>query len=452
MKRCARLLKITVKSWRNRKKASMQPEGNSRGHIWAGFGTIALLLGGLGVWGTQVQIAGAVISSGQIMVEMRQQVVQHPDGGVVGDILVQNGDTVAAGDVLLSLDGFLLTSESGVLQQQLDEQSARAARLKGERDGVEIRFAAGLLERAESQPEVQEILAGQRRLATARVATLNSALDALNERKLQISDEIAGQQAQLRALDQEVDILGEELKNMEVLLAKGLAEASRVLSLRREDARLLGRRGDLLSTVARNRGRISEIGIEQIRLRDARREEAITQLRDLLTSQAELRERQLAIWEQMSRLEIRAPVAGVIHGMQVFAVNSVVQPGQTILNVVPQNTDLILSTRVAAINIDSVYIGQVASIRFPALDSRSTPELIGRVAGVSPDVLIDQATGQSFYSADLTLDPGQLERLGGQMLIPGMPVEAFIKTSDRTPLSYLLKPLSSYFARAFREE
>jgi membrane fusion protein, type I secretion system len=420
--------------------------------MWVGFCTIALLLGGFGVWGTQVQIAGAVITSGQIMVEMRQQVVQHPDGGVVGKILVQNGDSVAAGDVLLSLDGFLLTSESDVLQQQLDEHSARAARLKGERDGVEIRFDAGLLERAESQPVVQEILDGQRRLAFARRATLNSALEALNERKQQISDEIGGQQAQLRALELEVEILGEELKNMEVLLAKGLAEASRVLSLRREDARLLGRRGDLLSTVARNQGRISEIGIEQIRLRDARREEAITQLRDLLTSQAGLRERQLAIWEQLSRLEIRAPVAGVIHGMQVFAVNSVVQPGQTILNVVPQNTDLILSTRVAAINIDSVYIGQVASIRFPALDNRTTPELIGRVASVSPDVLIDQATGQSYYSADLTLDPGQLERLGGQVLIPGMPVEAFIKTSDRTPLSYLLKPLSNYFARAFREE
>ncbi len=420
--------------------------------MWVGFCTIALLLGGFGVWGTQVQIAGAVITSGQIMVEMRQQVVQHPDGGVVGKILVQNGDSVAAGDVLLSLDGFLLTSESDVLQQQLDEHSARAARLKGERDGVEIRFDAGLLERAESQPVVQEILDGQRRLAFARRATLNSALEALNERKQQISDEIGGQQAQLRALELEVEILGEELKNMEVLLAKGLAEASRVLSLRREDARLLGRRGDLLSTVARNQGRISEIGIEQIRLRDARREEAITQLRDLLTSQAGLRERQLAIWEQLSRLEIRAPVAGVIHGMQVFAVNSVVQPGQTILNVVPQNTDLILSTRVAAINIDSVYIGQVASIRFPALDSRTTPELIGRVASVSPDVLIDQVTGQSYYSADLTLDPGQLERLGGQVLIPGMPVEAFIKTSDRTPLSYLLKPLTNYFARAFREE
>ncbi len=420
--------------------------------MWVGFCTIALLLGGFGVWGTQVQIAGAVITSGQIMVEMRQQVVQHPDGGVVGKILVQNGDSVAAGDVLLSLDGFLLTSESDVLQQQLDEHSARAARLKGERDGVEIRFDAGLLERAESQPVVQEILDGQRRLAFARRATLNSALEALNERKQQISDEIGGQQAQLRALELEVEILGEELKNMEVLLAKGLAEASRVLSLRREDARLLGRRGDLLSTVARNQGRISEIGIEQIRLRDARREEAITQLRDLLTSQAGLRERQLAIWEQLSRLEIRAPVAGVIHGMQVFAVNSVVQPGQTILNVVPQNTDLILSTRVAAINIDSVYIGQVASIRFPALDNRTTPELIGRVASVSPDVLIDQATGQSYYSADLTLDPGQLERLGGQVLIPGMPVEAFIKTSDRTPLSYLLKPLTNYFARAFREE
>jgi membrane fusion protein, type I secretion system len=430
----------------------MQPDGKSRGHMWVGFSTIALLLGGLGIWGTQVQIAGAVISSGQIMVEMRQQVVQHPDGGVVGKILVQNGDGVAAGDVLLSLDGFLLTSENDVLQQQLDEHAARAARLIGERDGVEIRFDAGLLARAARQPAVQEILEGQRRLATARRATLSSALDALNERKQQISDEISGQQAQLRALDLEVEILGEELKNMEVLLEKGLAEASRVLSLRREDARLLGRRGDLLSTVARNRGRISEIGIEQIRLGDARREDAITQLRDLLTSQAELRERQLAIREQMSRLEIRAPVAGVIHGMQVFAVNSVVQPGQTILNVVPQNTDLILSTRVAAINIDSVYIGQLASIRFPALDSRTTPELIGRVASVSPDVLIDETTGQSFYSADLTLEPGQIERLNGQMLIPGMPVEAFIKTSDRTPLSYLMKPLTSYFSRAFREE
>lgn len=430
----------------------MRKTWHSRGYMLAGTLTIGLLAGGLGVWGTQVKISGAVVTSGQIMVEMRQQVVQHPDGGVVGEILVRNGDEVAAGGILLKLDGFLLTSENEVLQQQLDEQSARAARLKAERDDREISFEASILARSEVEAKLQDVLDGQRRLFGARQTNLRTAMDTLDQRKHQIREEINGQNAQLTALQLESEILGEELDNMNILLERGLTEAPRVLALRREDARLQGRRGDLYAAVARNRGRISEIDIEQLRLQATRREEAITELRDLLIKRSELRERQLAILERLSRLEVRSPVGGVIHGMQIFSLGAVVQPGQTIVNVVPQDNELILSTRIDSLKIDSVYVGQAASIRLPALNSHETPELEGKVASVSPDVLVDQATGQSYYTADLTLDDGQLLRLNGKTLIPGMPVEAFIKTSDRTPLSYLVKPFSDYFYKAFRED
>ncbi|MEW2915755.1 HlyD family type I secretion periplasmic adaptor subunit [Ruegeria sp. ANG10] len=417
-----------------------------------GFAALLILVGGLGIWSVQTRLAGAIISQGTIEVQSSRQVVEHPDGGVVGEIFVRDGDEVAEGDMLVRLDDTFLSSERTIVESQLFELLARRARLVAERDGGDAPALAALLDEIQKQDDIDaELIAGQQRLFEARLETLDQQTQQLGKQRVQIDSEIEGTEAQLVSLRRQVELIQNELKDQQDLLQRGLTQASRVSALQREEASLTGEIGRLEAAVARLKGQISATEIEIVELTATRREEAITELRDVQTQIAELAERRLSLEERLSRLDIRAPVGGTVYGSQVFALQSVIQPAEPMMYVVPQDTPLLVAARVDAIHVDQLHIGQPVALRFPAFNQRETPEIDGRVITVSADTFTDDATGQTFYRAEVAPEDNQIERLNGQALLPGMPVETMIKTDERTPLSYMVKPMADYFNRAFRE-
>lgn len=427
---------------------------SARRHLVVGFIALAALVVGLGGWSAMANIAGAIVASGMIEVEANRQVVQHPEGGVVGEILVDDGDEVEAGDVLIRFEDTLLRSELAIIEGQLFEILARRGRLEAERDGVDtIVFPVELDQLAEASPiDTQDLKRGQTALFEARRTSLASEAEQLRERQTQIDRQIEGAESQLSALEIQLELIAEELADQEELLRKGLAQATRVLSLQREQARLYGQVGELTAAVAESRGRIAETEIEILKLSSQLREEAITTLRDLQYNEIELKERRLSTLETLSRLDVRAPSSGIVYDTSVHALRSVVRPADPLMFIVPQDSPLIISSRIETVHIDQVHVGQDATLRFSTFDQRTTPEIDGVVTKVSADAFTDEVTGQAYYAAELLPKPGELEKLAGNELLPGMPVESFIKTSDRTPLAYLTKPLTDYFSRAFRED
>jgi len=414
---------------------------------------LMLLVGGFGTWAVMTQIAGAVIAGGQIEVDQNRQVVQHPDGGVVEAIRVEEGDQVAAGEVLLRLDPNELRSELSIVESQLFELVARRGRLEAERDESDkIRFDPLLVETAKERADVRDLMAGQQRLFEARAASVAQSVQQLEKQKDQISDQINGITAQLDSTDEQMGLLQQELADQQSLLDRGLAQASRVIALQRDAARMRGTIGELQASHAQARNRITELDVEILNLQSQRREEAITQLRDIQSRELELRERRRALLERMDRLDITAPVAGVVYDLRVFARRSVIRPADPVLYIIPQDRPLVINARVKPIDIDKLSIGQDVTLRFSALDQRQTPELTGTVKLISADAFEDEATRQSYYRAEIVLSEGEQARLPADTtLLPGMPVEAFIRTEDRTPIAYLVKPLTDYFTKAFRE-
>ncbi|MRU16546.1 HlyD family type I secretion periplasmic adaptor subunit [Roseovarius sp. A21] len=414
---------------------------------------LALLVGGFGTWAALTEISGAIIASGRIEVDQNRQVVQHPDGGVVEAILVEEGDHIKAGEVLLRLDDTQLTSQLAITESQLFELMARRGRLEAERDSrQEIAFDPLLIEVAQDRADAADLMAGQKRLMQARAESVARETEQLEKRRAQIADQIVGLDAQRTALGRQLELIEMELADQQSLLDRGLAQATRVLSLLREQARLSGTMGDLAAQKAQAGGRITEIDVEILKLGSQRREDAITQLRDLQYRELELREERRALIEQMSRLEITAPVSGVVYGMQVFALRSVIRPADPVLFIVPQDRPLVINAQVPPIHIDKIHVGQDVTLRFSALDQRRTPELTGQVGLISADAFLDETTQQSYYRAEIILSEGEQAKLPeGVTLIPGMPVESFIRTADRTPIAYLVKPFTDYFTKAFRE-
>ena len=425
---------------------------STRKPITYGLLTLFALVGGFGGWSVATKITGAIVTSGQIEVELNRQVVQHPDGGVVATIDVAEGDAVAAGDLILTLDGASIRSELAIVEGQLFESLARRGRLEAERDDLtEIAFSEDLKKAKAGHPVVLEKMEGQRRLFDARRVSLASQIEQLGKRREQINDQINGIDAQKQALTTQLNLLRQELVDQKGLLEKGLTEASRVLALQREEASMFGQLGELAATRAQAEGRITETQIEVLRLASDRREEANAQLRDSGVQELELAERRRALQERIARLDVRAPVSGIVLGLTVTTPRAVLRPADPILYLIPQDRPLVIATHVPPIHVDQVHVGQAVKLVFSAFSSRETPELTGHVTVVSADALIDPRSQAPYYRAEILLDEGELAKLAGQTLIPGMPVEAFIQTEARTPLAYLLKPFTDYFARAFRE-
>ncbi len=421
--------------------------------ITLGVAAVLVLGAGTWVWGASTKIAGAVVANGLVQVQNRSQVVEHPSGGVVGELLVTDGDMVDAGDVVLRLDNSVLLSARAIIDAQLFEAQARIARLRAERDGLDqIEFPAALLDRAATFPEIHDQIEGQARLFAARRNTATQQRNQLGEQKRQTEDAILGLEYQRDALVTQLALLEQEFDDQKTLLDRGLTQAARVSALERDLAQMRGQLGRLTTDIAQSRGRIAGIEIEILSVTAQQQEDAIAALRDLRNGELELTERKAALDRELDLLVVRAPVRGVVFGSTVYGPQTVVGAGEPMMYIVPQDQPLVVTARVPAIHIDQVHVGQIANLRFTTFDQRTTPQLDGYVSRLSADTLQDERTGQVFYSAELGLEATELAKLSTDtVLLPGMPVEAYLRTGDRTPMAYLTKPLWDYFNRAFRE-
>jgi HlyD family secretion protein len=426
-----------------------------RGAMLSGLAVVALLAGGVGAWGAAASLSGAVLAPGAVVVDSNVKKVQHPSGGTVGQIFVREGDRVALGALLIRLDETVARANLQIVAKQLDELAVQQARLKAERDGAAAVETPPALAARRALPEVAALLAGERSLFESRRSAREGQKAQFRERINQLHEEIEGLGGQRAAKTREVELVKKELAGAETLWKQNLMPITRLTSLQREAARLEGEQAQLRAQTAQARGRISEIELQIIQLDQELRASANKELREIQAKEAELVERRVTAEHQIRHIDIRAPQAGAVHQLAVHTIGGVIAQGETIMLIVPENDALVIEAKVAPQDIDQVRPGQPALLRFTAFDQRSTPEFEGRVTRVSADLTREQQTGAAYYIARLALDraagPKGNPPAGGLTLIPGMPVEAHIRTGERTALSYFVKPLRDQFARAFTE-
>jgi HlyD family secretion protein len=421
-------------------------------HLIVGLSVVGVLAGGLGGWAATQQISGALIAPGQIVVESNVKKVQHPTGGVVGELRARDGDVVKAGDIVVRLDDTVTKASLAIVTKNLDALLARAARLEAEQRGVDtIRFPQQLLDRADD-PDVKSLMASESKLFEVRVNGRTGQKAQLRERVIQLNEEVEGLSAQVKAKDQEIVLVQKELDGVRQLYDQHLVQLSRLTTLERDAARLNGERAQYVATRAQAKGKITETELQIIQVDKDMVSEVSKDLRETTDKIGEFVERKVTAEDQLRRVDIRAPQDGMVLQSSVHTVGGVISAGDTIMLIVPQSDDLQVEAKVNPQDIDKLQVGQKTLLRLSAFNQRTTPELNGVVSRVSPDVTTDQRTGQSYYTIRVSMPPEEIARLGEAKLIPGMPAEAFVQTGDRTVLSYLMKPLSDQLMRAFREK
>lgn len=417
--------------------------------VFAGATLGFLLIAGAGGWAATAQLSGAVIAQGQIAVDQRIKAVQHRDGGIVSEIAVREGDRVKAGQVLLRLDDAQTKAELSIVEAQLLEQTVRRARLLAERDLlVEIEFPQTLdLKR----PETMFLVNGETRLFDGNRMNRESRKQQLELGTVQVSDEITGLEAQRSSKADEIQLVEEQRGKLATLAKQQLIERGPLYSANRDFARLQGERGEIDAAIARARSRMNEIRLQIIAIDETARTEAQRELTTVETRMSELQDRRMAISDRLSRTEIRAPLAGTVNELNIHTVGGVITPAEVLVTLVPEGAKLKVEVMLQPTAIDQVELGSAARLRLTALNQRTTPELLGVVSHVSPATARDAATGQLFYKGDVEISEGELAKMGGSRLIPGMPVEVYVTTSERTALSYFVKPIIDQFSKAFRE-
>jgi len=421
-------------------------------HLIIGLAVVVVLAGGLGGWASTAQISGALIAPGSIVVESNVKKVQHPTGGVVGELRAHDGDLVKAGDVVVRLDDTVTKASLAIVTKNLDGLWARAARLEAEQRVLDsIVFPRMLLDRAED-PDVKTVMASETKLFEVRVNGRTGQKAQLRERVTQLNEEIAGLKAQEAAKDKEISLVEKELVGVRDLYDKHLVQMTRLTTLERDAARLSGERAQYIASRAQARGKITETELQIIQVDKDMVSDVSKDLRETNDKIGEFVERKVTAEDQLRRVDIRAPQNGMVLQSTVHTVGGVITAGDAIMLIVPQADDLQVEAKVNPQDIDKLQIGQKTLLRLSAFNQRTTPELNGVVTRVSPDVTVEQRTGQSYYTIRVSMPPEEVVRLGDVKLIPGMPVEAFVQTGDRTMLSYLIKPLSDQLMRAFREK
>jgi HlyD family secretion protein len=409
------------------------------------------LLAILTLWSTVTMISGAVIASGQAVVRGKAQLVQTLDGGVVASIAVKDGDHVVAGQILMTLDPTLLTVNLDIARGRLAEALARKARLEAEQLGLAApvfdypALPFGALDTAQHEE-------GQRQIFQARADVLRGRRDQLAEKLVQLETQITGVEGQIAAKRDQLVFVEKDLVDVIKLNEQGLVRQSQLSDLQRSQSEILGQLAALEADLSHTRAARGDSELETLQGERAFKEEVVTELRTVTTEVEELMMEIVTRTEQLDRIDLRAPADGVVHQMQATTVGGVVAPGATILEVVPTGRGVDFEVRIDTRTVDQVFPGQVAQVIVSAFNSRTTPKLDGVVASVSPGAITDPVTGQTYYQVGLTVSPEELARLGDVVLVPGMPVEAFLQTGDRSVMSYLLEPLTSQFRYAFREE
>ncbi len=417
-----------------------------------GFASVvmAVLILGLGGWAATAKLNGAVMAPGSVVVDKNVKKVQHSDGGIVARINVKNGDVVKAGQVLIELDSTQIRAELTVVRGQLTELTARRARLNAQSiDQVTITFpqgfeAAGGLALSAAQAE--------RRLFNSTRDNVSSRLEQLELQISQLDDEIRGIIAQNSAKEAQLALIRKELAKVEELYERKLTTVARLYSLQREESKLSGEVGGLLSQIARSKGKISEIRVEMLNLSQNSKLEAQREMRTTEAKINELREREIAAADRMKRTTLFAPRSGVVHELAAHTLGGVVTAAESVMLIVPGDAKRTVEARFSPVDIDQIVIGRQVRLRFSAFNHRTTPEVGGNVTGISADISTDEKSGQQYYLGQIALSDDAKQKLQGLELLPGMPVEVFVSTGARTAFSYMSKPITDQFNRAFREE
>jgi HlyD family secretion protein len=423
-----------------------------RRHTLLGLSSALLLVGGLGGWAVVTELSGAVVAPGAVIVDSHVKKVQHPTGGVVGEIYARDGDRVRSGDVVIRLDETVARANLAMVSKSLDELAAHQGRLEAERDGAEeISFSVALRTRL-GEPEIADLLQSENRLFESRREARKGQKAQLKERISQLQEQIDGLDLQAAAKADEIQLIQSELSGVEQLWRKNLVPITRVTALKREETRLRGERGQLISNVAQAKGRISETALQIIQIDQDLRSEVSKELREVQAKVAELVERRVAAEDQLKRIDIRAPQDGYIHQSIVHTVGGVINAGEALMMIVPEADELSIEVKVSPQDIDQLQPGLDTVLRLSAFNQRTTPELKGRVSLIAADLVTDQRSGIQYYPVRVAFAEGERDRLGALKLVPGMPVEGLIQTGYRTVFSYLTKPISDNMAKAFREE
>jgi HlyD family secretion protein len=434
----------------SRMKATIQ--SSMRRNIRAALALIVFLLGGIAVWAATTQISGAVIATGSVVVDSNAKKVQHPTGGIVTEVRAHDGDHVKAGDLLVKLDETVTRANLSIVSKDLDQLIAQKARLAAERDGSdELPVPAELASRM-NEPQVSTIMEAERKLFALRRAARVGQKDQLSKRVDQLKEELTGYVSQEKAKALEMQLIEKQLVGARELYAKQLMPITRFTELQRDAARLEGEHGVLIATMAQIKGKISETELQILQVDRDLNSDIGKEMREADTKIGELIERKVAAEDQLKRIEVRAPGSGVVDQSNVHTVGGVIAPGETIMVIVPDQDSLKVEAKVSPQDIDQLHIGQKVTMRFSGLDQRTTPVIEGTLSQVSPDITIDPKTEQRYYTVRVSLDPKEIARLGSSVkIVPGMPVEVFMQTGDRSALSYLLKPIDDQINRAFKE-
>jgi HlyD family secretion protein len=427
-------------------------EASIRRHIIAGGVLVGVLAFGVGGWASTAEISGALIAHGSLVVDSNVKKVQHPTGGVVGELLAHDGDHVKEGQILLRLDETVTRANLAIVTKGLTELYARKARLAAERDGADsVAMPRELADNADD-PDVKEALKSERKLFDLRRAARTGQKQQLQERATQLQQEITGLTAQLSAKDKELGLIEQELQGVRELWQKNLVQLTRLTSLQRDEAKIEGERGQLVSQVAEAKGKIAEIQLQIIQIDQDLSSDVAKESREIESKIGEYVERKVTAEDQLKRTEIRAPQDGIVFQSTANTVGGVVTAGDPIMLIVPESDNLLVEVKVDPKDIDQVQYNQPVVLRFESFNARTTPEVNGAVVRIAADTSTDQRTGQSYYLVRISMSADEVRRLGDVKLTPGMPVEAFIQTGERTMLSYLIKPLHDQLMRTFREK
>lgn len=435
------------------KEGSAEALESIQRHVVAGLTVVIILVGGVGGWAATTELSGALIAPGSIVVDSNVKKVQHPTGGVVGEVRVRDGDRVKAGDIVVRLDETVTRANLAIVTKGLDELYARKARLSAERDNADTpAFPESLLAREKDDADLAATLASERKLFELRRSARSGQKSQLRQRVGQLQEEIKGLAAQQNAKDKEVSLIERELNGVRDLFQKNLIPITRLTQLEREATRLDGERGQLIASTAQAKGKIAELELQILQIDQDLSSEVAKEMREVDAKVGEFVERKVTAEDQLKRIDIRAPQDGMVFQSNVHTVGGVITAGDAIMLIVPDADKLAVEAKVNPQDIDQLGIGQKAMLRFTTFNQRTTPEIQGIVTRISADISTDQRTGLNYYTVRLGMAPEEIARLGEVRLVPGMPVETFVQTDTRTVISYLVKPLYDQLTRAFREK
>jgi HlyD family secretion protein len=420
-------------------------------NLLGGTATILFLFAGVGGWAATTELSSAVVASGTMTVDGNVKKVQHSDGGIVAELLVQEGQLVGAGETIIRLDTIAAGATLAATEKNIQQLHAREARLEAERDGLDyVATPATLKVRLDVAAEAA--MASERRLFDDRRSSRDGQKSQIGEQVEQLREQIKGLAAQQQAKDDEIGFIEKELEGKRRLYVIGAMTLSQVNTLDRNAARLRGERGQVVASMASARGQIAELELRRIQVDQDLRTEVAGELRDTENKLATLAEDEVTARDKLRHAEIKAPISGAVHLLSVHTVGGVITPAETLMELVPQGGALTVEARISPQDIDQIALAQPATLRLTAFNRNTTPEIRGSVSRVSADLETDQKTGASFYRAGVAIPESEVRRLGDLALVPGMPVETFIRTGDRKVISYFTKPIRDHMQRVFREE